>query len=702
MSGVRFTKPYERTDVTEVFYGINKGERIPDGYFSDMTNMTSSSYPCLAVRSERKNIYYADGYMSPGNPQCAVIFEDSLVTACSNGLISYKDKEIDAVLPVSEMVIFGKRFFVAPSGCFVDSEGNREFAGNVVCGSLSVKFCNSSFEDIVIESVKPSAPSENAYWFNSENKGVYRYDSAGKEWISVPSLYMKFEGDSVDFSSFREGDGVRLCFSASVPTSATEETAPESDEYVDTVVMSVSESSIVLEGIFEYFLATDISAAKNLKIERRYPQIQHIVSHNNRIWGCCCNGELNEIYASKLGDPLNWYCYRGLSTDSYAVSCGEYGEFTGCAEVGDTVVFFKENCIYTVYGSEPSNFQTVKTDCFGVQKGSEKSICKINGSVYYKSCHGIMRMNESSLPVCISDQLGSDVWSDAVAGTDGRKYYISMTDIKGNRSMYVFDTKTELWHKEDVPCDGHFCFVTFKNNLLAIGKSETTIKAKPSRLDIMSLEDAKPKKEDYYIGGTFNSALYFAAFLTWKVKVYHFTNSNKRMLSDEQLRQILAEEKGVSVENITDEELDEYRKGLFYYKDSYCHEIKMSYLSNELTCNAFQPFEYESPVQEDEGRFHWEAVTGIRGFSLSENKRLKSLEVRMKIYPGARCDVSIMYDDDGRFENIATFDTAGMRTYRMNGRLNKCDSYRLRFSGYGKVVIFSIGETYEEAGNIGF
>ncbi len=695
-----FNKPSEQQYITSVFYGIDKGERIPDGYFSDMVNMTSSKYPCLATRDARKQISY-DGYLSPGNPQCAVIFEDNLVTACDNGLISYKDYKIDAVLPVSELVITGKRFFAAPSGCLVDTEGNREFAGSVVSGSLTVKFCNSTFEEITISGTKPSEPSENDYWFNTENKGVYRYDATDNEWISVPSLYMKFEGEETDFSSFKEGDGVRLCFAAPAPTSATEDTEPESDEYIDTFVMSASENSIVLEGIFEYFINSDITSAKELKIERRFPQIQYIVSHNNRIWGCCYNGELNEIYASKLGDPLNWYCYRGLSTDSYAVSCGEYGEFTGCVQLGDTVIFFKENCIYTIYGTEPSNFQTVKTDCFGVQKGSEKSICKINGVAYYKSCHGIMRMSESSLPVCISESLGADVWSDAVAGTDGRKYYVTMTDLQGERNMYVFDTKTELWHKEDIPCDGHFCFVTYKNNLLAIGKTETTVAAKPTRLDVMSLEDEKPKKEDYYIGGAFNSAWYFAALLAWKLKVYAITHSNNRMLSDEELRQKLADEKGVSVDEITDEELEEYSKGLFYYRDCYCYDINMSYMSNELTCNAYQPFENESSVQ-DEGRFLWECETGIRGLEYINYKRLKHLEIRMKLYSGARCEVFIEYDSRGKWESIGSFDDTGMTTFRIKERLDKCDTYRLRLRGYGKVVVFSIAETYEDGGNIGF
>ena len=203
--------------------------------------------------------------------------------------------------------------------------------------------------------------------------------------------------------------------------------------------------------------------------------------HNNRIWGCNFNDSVNEIYASKLGDPLNWNCFRGLSTDSYAVSVGEPGEFTGCVSLGDSVIFFKEMCIYSVYGNDPSDFRTVKAECFGVQKGSEGSAVKINGQLYYKSCHGIMRLSEGALPVCISDELGADVWKDAVAGTDGSKYYVAMTDAAGKRELFVYDTHKQSWNKESIPCEGVFAMIYHKNNLLLIGKKKTDVKAKGIR-----------------------------------------------------------------------------------------------------------------------------------------------------------------------------------------------------------------------------
>lgn len=106
-------------------------------------------------------------------------------------------------------------------------------------------------------------------------------------------------------------------------------------------------------------------------------------------------------------------------------------------------------------------------------------------------------------------------------------------------------------------------------------------------------------------------------------------------------------------------------------------------------------------VKQDEGRFRWEAETGIRGLTLSEYKRLKGLDIRMKISSGARCNVLIEYDGRGNWENIGSFEDDGLNTFRIRDRLDRCDSYRLKFQGYGQIVIYNIIEIYEEAGNIG-
>lgn len=171
--------------------------------------------------------------------------------------------------------------------------------------------------------------------------------------------------------------------------------------------------------------------------------LENVFSSNNRLWGT--NG--NTIYASKLGNPYEWYTYDGISTDSYSVDVGSVGEFTAGFEFGGYPRFFKENSVITVYGTTPDEFSLSESTMLGVAEGSRRSLSVIGGYVYYLSEQGVCRWAGGASPAIISRNLGAYL-SSGVGGTDGRKYYISLL-ADGERGMFVFDTQTELWYKED-------------------------------------------------------------------------------------------------------------------------------------------------------------------------------------------------------------------------------------------------------------
>lgn len=666
--------PTEKQGVS-VFYGIKKGARIPDGYFRDMNNMSSDEYPCLSTRHSRIHMKGINIATLPGEPVCTAEYDDGVLFALSNGKLCYNYASFSILGEISAMTKMGKQIFVMPEGALVkDDLSECEKAGINEKGSFKISFSDSSFNDIEVD-MSAEKPEAGEYWYDRENKGLYKYSDVQKTWAAVPVIYTKLQSDTFDFSRIHEEDAIRI---------TTEK------DIIDTFVCAVFSDNIVVEGVICDDIGTD---EISLGIERRFPEMQYICCHNNRIWGCNYNGTFNEIYASKLGDPLNWYCYRGLSTDSYAVSLGEAGEFTGCSEVGDSVVFFKENCIYTIYGTEPSDFQTVKTDCFGVQKGSEKSICRINGQVYYKSCHGIMRLSEGGLPVLISEDLGKDIWSDAVAGTDGRKYYIVMSDLSGNRSMYVYDTLLDLWHKEDVPCENVFSFVTYKNNLMCFGKKATDIEAFPPVKKGPKTGEA-PKQSDY------NSIVeYMAAYTIWAANAV--IASTISGLTEERARQVAAEKLEIETSELTDEQFIEFLNDYVEFEETYEHTVQSVYLDSEAQCNEFLPVNGTDTMKDEEKRFHYYAETGLMGLEDSGYKRIRNIEIRMKLNPGARLSIGIQYDDTGLWEDLNSYSEDMTGTFRFNHRLQKCDSFRLRFYGYGKVLIYGITFTYEEAGSCG-
>lgn len=178
------------------------------------------------------------------------------------------------------------------------------------------------------------------------------------------------------------------------------------------------------------------------------PTLTNICASNNRIWG----HDSNTIYCTAFGEPLNWYKYTASSDGNDADVAwsvkpfDECGEFTGCTVYNNYPMFFKENKVYRVYGDKASNFELVSDDKPGVLAGSSKSIKIVDDILYYLSPHGIIRYLGN-----VATELSTEFFEmfyDGVAGTDGKKYYISMKSKNGYKLM-VYDYKKKLWCVED-------------------------------------------------------------------------------------------------------------------------------------------------------------------------------------------------------------------------------------------------------------
>lgn len=191
----------------------------------------------------------------------------------------------------------------------------------------------------------------------------------------------------------------------------------------------------------------------NLSVKTSTPDLDFICSSNNRIWGVC-NAD-NTVYASALGDPTTFFDYTGES-GSYSLAIGSDGDFTGICNYGGAVCVWKENILHKILGSYPSEYYMVDYPVYGVQKGSEKSLVVINNVLYYKGIFGVYQYGGNT-PQNISVNLGNTIYKDAVAGTDGRKYYINMKDAAGNFHLYAYDLLRGFWMKEE---DGEMPAIT--------------------------------------------------------------------------------------------------------------------------------------------------------------------------------------------------------------------------------------------------
>jgi len=191
----------------------------------------------------------------------------------------------------------------------------------------------------------------------------------------------------------------------------------------------------------------------NATLKREVPTLKFLFENENRLWGC---GD-TVIYVSKLGDPFNFNVFDGLDTDSYATDTGSAGNFTGATTFRGYPTFFKEKNIYRVYGSMPSNYEIIGSATLGLSAGSGESLAIAGETLLYLNRNGIC-MYKGGLPQAINIPFGTERYKNAVAGSDGLKYYVSMDDMQGHSHFFVYDTVRALWHEEDDTRAIHFAY----------------------------------------------------------------------------------------------------------------------------------------------------------------------------------------------------------------------------------------------------
>lgn len=438
--------------MVDVFKGYNHNLRISDGEFFDMKNLTSDYYPVLSPRGNR------GVYASPESPK-GLITKDALCYVDGRSFVTNK-YSIDMGLndEPKQLISMGAYVIIMPDKKWINTEdrtfGNIE-ASFTTTQDVTFSLCNISGDTYEGANPSPSAPKEPKnldLWIDTSSipHTLKQYSATSSTWVSIATTYVRIYSPGIG-AAFNKYDGVTI-------------SGIVSDKLKDLngtmVVWDRGDDYIVVIGILDAVTAQEISQGA-VTVERRMPNLDFIVESGNRLWGCkygvAVNGEVvNEIYACKLGDFKNWNCFMGIATDSWVGSCGTDGQFTGAITHLGYPVFFKENCMHKVYISSAGAHQIQDTACNGVQKGCDKSLAIVNTTLFYKARNGICAY-DGSLPTEVSYALGNEAYNDAVAGSHGNKYYISMKDMYGKYHLFVFDTAKGMWHKEDSLHAAAFC-----------------------------------------------------------------------------------------------------------------------------------------------------------------------------------------------------------------------------------------------------
>ena len=174
------------------------------------------------------------------------------------------------------------------------------------------------------------------------------------------------------------------------------------------------------------------------------PDLSFICSHDNRLWGV--SGR--RIYCSKYDDPQDFDTQTGTDADAWWADVGSPGEFTGIVSYSGAVLCFKENLVHKVLGDLPSEFTVSTYHVSGIQPGSHQSAAILNEVLYYKGTAGIYAYNGYT-PQLISENFGERRYSEAVGGTDGARYWVSMKDETEAWGLFCYDPATGIWMRED-------------------------------------------------------------------------------------------------------------------------------------------------------------------------------------------------------------------------------------------------------------
>ena len=455
--------------MVDVFRGYNHNLRIADGEFYDMKNMTSDYYPVLSPRGKR------GVYTTQGSAQ-GLIAKDALCYVDGSYFV-INEKRVQMNLSIKEadcpktLVSMGAYVIIMPDRKYINTLDLEDFgsidATFTTTQDVTFTLCTidgASYDNPVVSAVEPSNPQNLALWIDTSSTphALKQYSSASAMWVSIATTYIKISSTGIG-KAFSQYDGVTISGVKADSLQDLNNTMP---------IWACDDNYIVVVGILDA-VTTQTKAEGAITISRKMPNIDFLTESENRLWGCrygmAANGDVvNEIYACKLGDFKNWNCYMGLSTDSYAASCGTDGQFTGAITHLGYPLFFKETCVHKVFGNFPSNYQIQTTACRGVEKGSERSLAIVNEILYYKARHAVCAY-DGSLPTEVSAAFGEARYSNAVAGAHGNKYYISMADASGTHHLFVYDTAKRMWHKEDDLHAGAFC--SCREELYCIDKS---------------------------------------------------------------------------------------------------------------------------------------------------------------------------------------------------------------------------------------
>ncbi|MBQ4326961.1 MAG: hypothetical protein IJC32_00930 [Clostridia bacterium] len=438
------------------FYGLSHTNGAGEGAIYDMMNLAADDFPLISVRRRRRYSTVLKGqiitdFYSDGEHLYTLVLENGqyALYVDSSRKDVFGEYSADRVHSIATI---GTRTVIAPEMMIYDSADGSFYAAasktpEIECVFRDGTYAGEDAKACTIEYQGDDTEFDFSEYFkvgdgitiegatdqaNNKTLVLREISATTLGFYEYSFLIPEEEEETTD----GEGDGDNTTDSGD-DTTGTGKTDDGDTDTGDTEGDTTEDTTEEKKPPAE-------SEIQTLTLSRAVPKIDFICENENRLWGC----RGSQIYSSKVGDPTNWNVFDGVASDSYAVQVGSKGDFTACCSYLGYPIFFKEDNIYKVYGSYPSQFQVLASASLGVKKGSHKSLAVAGEILFFLSRVGIMAYS-GGIPQHVSSCFGNNVLTGGVAGSNGRKYFVSLKSSEGDKYTYVYDTEYKLWHKED-------------------------------------------------------------------------------------------------------------------------------------------------------------------------------------------------------------------------------------------------------------
>lgn len=475
------TETKQNTVFNQEFRGYNHNLRISQGELYDMKNMSTDDYPVITTRQGERIHLDFDG---KANGVFEYAHNKLMVAAGKNLYVNIDDSTLSTYLPdrlKSTSMKNGKKYFAQIGTKTVimpdkkvydyseDSLINIERTYETVTGTSGNEsqrsvvrkvLCDLDGNEMTVVTSDTAPSNLTNYWRDTTTHTLKKYSASTGAWVVVDTPYMRIMPSAVT----SEDTSPSQTLNTDVRNARNQLSAFFGTlEPYDTVSISFSTTGanptdyvVYNTGTYTYDSGTSMNyivvvgdpgtAINNYTVKRECPDLTHICSMNNRVWGV--DNNKHEIYCCKLGSPTQWKNYAGLASDSYTIQLGSHDKVTGCAAYNNYVYFFTETKMIKIYGDYPANFHAAEIICDGVVDGGDRTLVVVENVLYYVSPNGVMAF-DGSFPTVISSKFEPNFLKDktVVAGRDGTKYCLSVSTWAQSHGDFIYDTLNGLWVK---------------------------------------------------------------------------------------------------------------------------------------------------------------------------------------------------------------------------------------------------------------